>query len=222
METVGAAGMRRRIAMRFAAAFALCAVQAWAQSALDLFLPRPVEVKTLSGAADAVALARVNERIGDVDGAPPATRDEAYRLTVSPGGVEIVAPGEKGMRHARTTLAQLKALSRGKTVPAAVIIDWPAMQWRGLLIDCGRNYVSLPLLLEVIDFLSRYKYNVFHWHLSDHHGWRLESKRYPQLQSMRAFARQPGRYYTQDEFKAVVSVAAVHGITIVPEGPDFI
>ena len=208
--------MLGRVALQFAAAFALCALQS-AANVLDSLLPRPAGIKALQGFADEAALARVEERTGDVCEAPPSMRGESYRLTVSSQGVEIVSPGEKGLRHARTTLAQIKALSRGKAVPAAEITDWPAMEWRGLLLDCGRNYVSLPLLLEVIDFLAAYKYNVFHWHLSDHHGWRLESKRYPQLQSMRAFARQPGRYYTQAEFKAVVAAAAARGVTIVPE-----
>lgn len=169
------------------------------------------------GVADHSVLSRVTELIADVDEAPPAMKDEAYRLTIDKDGVVLAAPTEKGRHHARSTLSQISALARGRPLQTATITDWPAMKWRGLLIDCGRNYVSLPLILEIIDFLARYKYNVFHWHLSDHHGWRLESKRYPQLQGAHAFSRHPGRFYTQAEFRAVVAAAAACGVTVVPE-----
>ena len=184
---------------------------------LENLLPRPASIEARDGTADASACARVSVRTGAVAGAPDATRNEAYRLEIGPAGVTITAPTEKGVRHARTTLAQLQGLAGGGSLPAAVITDWPAMRWRGLLLDCGRNYVALPLLLDVIDFLARYKLNVFHWHLADNHGWRLESKRYPQLQRPNAFARQTGRYYTQAEFKAVLAAAAARGVTVVPE-----
>jgi len=182
-------------------------------SPYDLLLPRPVRIERR---AEIAALEPISERLEAV-GAPDDLAEESYRLTLASSGVSIVAPTEKGLRFGRATLAQLVALSAGKKLSAATVTDWPAMKWRGLLLDCGRNYVSLPLIRETIDFLSRYKYNVFHWHLSDYHGWRLESKRYPQLQSPIAFTRQPGRYYTQLEFKEMIAYAAARGITVVPE-----
>ena len=200
-----------------AAVAAFGAVQSAERSILENLLPRPASVEARAGTADAAAYARVTVRTGEVPGAPAEARDEAYLLEVAPSGVTITAPTEKGVRHARTTLAQLQALAGGKPLPAAAITDWPSMRWRGLLLDCGRNYMSLPLILDVIDFLARYKLNVFHWHLADNHGWRLESKRHPQLQRPQAFARQVGRYYTQAEFKAVLAAAAARGVTIVPE-----
>ena len=187
-----------------------------AVAALSELLPAPKSVVPGAGTADPAALARVSVTTGDV-GAPAACAEESYRLEVTPSGVTVVAPTEKGRRYALGTLAQLKALCGGDDVPACRITDWPSFRWRGLLFDCGRNYASLPLILETIDFLARYKYNVFHWHLADYHGWRLESQKYPQLQSAKAFTRQVGRYYTQSEFRYVVDYAAKRGVTIVPE-----
>lgn len=186
-------------------------------SPLELLLPRPARVERRAGVVEASSLARITEQIADV-GAPAGTpAEESYRLEISPAGVQITAPTKKGLFYARVTLRQLIALSEANAVPACVIVDWPDLPWRGLLLDCGRNYAELPLILETIDLLARYKMNVFHWHLSDYHGWRLESRIYPELQSPRAFERQVGRYYTQDEFRFVVDYAARRGVTIVPE-----
>ena len=187
-----------------------------AAAVLDGLLPRPASVVPGNGPADPSALSNVRFEVADV-GAPAAVRDESYRLKVDAREVVVTAPSEKGRRHALTTLAQLKGLADGGAVPTTIVTDWPVMRWRGLLLDCGRNYVALPLILETIDFLAKYKYNVFHWHLSDYHGWRLESKRHPELQSPRAFTRQVGRYYTQAEFRYVVDYAARRGVTLVPE-----
>ena len=187
-----------------------------AAAIFDGLLPAPAKVALGEGTADAVALTRIRFVAADV-GAPAEIREESYRLEIGPDGVTVTSPSARGRRHALTTLAQLKALASGGGLPAAAITDWPAMRWRGLLFDCGRNYVCLPLILETIDFLAKYKYNVFHWHLSDYHGWRLESKRYPELQRPQAFTRQVGRYYTQAEFRSVIDYAAERGVTVVPE-----
>ena len=185
-------------------------------SVLDLLLPRPVSMKTGSAEVPAAMLENVRTVSGDV-GAPSAARDESYRLAIAADGVTITSSGPVGERHARTTLAQLKALSAGKPLPSAVITDWPALRWRGLLLDCGRNWADLGLVRDIIDHLAKYKMNVFHWHLSDSFGWRLESKRYPQLQSDAAFVRQRGCFCTQGQFREMVAYAAERGVTIVPE-----
>ena len=187
------------------------------ESILDCLLPRPASVVRCGGEAPVSSLDRISVVVADI-GAPEGKREESYRLDIGPDGVVITAPTAKGEHYARVTLGQLKALAGGgTTVPACRILDWPELRWRGLLFDCGRNYAELPLVLETIDFLSRYKYNVFHWHLSDYHGWRLESRRHPALQSPKAFARQVGRYYTQEEFRRVVAYAAARCVTVVPE-----
>ena len=83
--------------------------------------------------------------------------------------------------------------------------------------DCGRNYLALEGIRAILDRMSAYKMNLFHWHLSDYHGWRLESKKYPQLNSPKAMLRQRGKFYTQAEFREIVRYAAARGITVVPE-----
>lgn len=148
--------------------------------------------------------------------APAAVRDQAYRLTIAPGNVRIEAEGVAGARYALVTLNQLLALGDG-TLPACTITDFPALRMRGLLHDTGRNFQSVALLKEQIDMLARYKHNTFHWHLTDNPGWRLESKKYPQLQAPRAFTRFKGEFYTQAQFKDVVAYAKARGITVIPE-----
>ena len=187
------------------------------RSPLDLLLPRPARVVRREGAADAAALTRVTEEVADVGAPTGKPAEESYRLEIAPTGVRLTAPTPRGLRYARVTLRQLERLAAPGPVPACEIVDWPDLPWRGLLLDCGRNYAELPLVLETIDMLAHYKMNVFHWHLSDYHGWRLESRIYPELQAPRAFERQVGRYYTQDEFREVVAYAARRGVTVVPE-----
>lgn len=188
-----------------------------AVSPLDLLLPRPARIVRMAGAADMAALTHVTERVGDVGAPAGKPAEESYRLEISSAGVTLTAPTEKGLRYGRVTLKQLTALAAPGPVPACAITDWPDLPWRGLLLDCGRNYAELPLVLETIDMLARYKMNIFHWHLTDYHGWRLESKIFPELQAPRAFERQIARYYTQAEFRAVIDYASQRGVTVVPE-----
>ena len=185
-------------------------------SPLDDLLPRPRQVTAGIGTAGADALGRVRTVRGTVAGAPSAVADEAYALEISPKGVCITASDARGERWARVTLDQLRALSRGR-VPCCRIVDWPALKWRGFMNDCGRNYLDFAAVKACVDTMAKYKMNLFHWHLSDYHGWRLESKRYPQLQRKEAFLRQVGRYYTQDEFRELVAYAAARGVTVMPE-----
>ena len=151
-----------------------------------------------------------------VPSAPAVVADQAYKLSITPGGIVITASGAQGERYARVTLEQLKILAGGK-FPCGSVVDWPELKWRGAMNDCGRNYLAVEGVKAMIDVMSKYKYNLFHWHLADYHGWRLESKKYPQLQRKEAFRRQIGKYYTQAEFKEVVAYAAERGITVMPE-----
>jgi hypothetical protein len=83
--------------------------------------------------------------------------------------------------------------------------------------DYGRNYQSLDSIRDTLDLMAAYKFNLFHWHLTDYHGWRLESKKYPQLNRPEAMKRHIGRFYTQKEFIDIVEYAAERGITVIPE-----
>ncbi len=203
--------------MVFAAACAACA--AACASALDELMPVPVSVVRASGGAtvSAEALSNVTAVSGSVPGAPARVAQESYRLEIGVKGVKITAPTERGVRYAKTTLRQLVALAADRGVAACEIIDWPRFPLRGLMIDCGRNYQSLESIRATIDLMASYKLNLFHWHLTDRHGWRLESKIRPELQRAEAFTRDVGRFYTQAEFKSIVAYARERGVTVVPE-----
>ena len=147
---------------------------------------------------------------------PPPGVSGYYRLRIKGGRVEISGDAE-GRRYAQTTLEQLRKLSRGAPLPDCTIADWPALKYRGVMLDCGRNYQSVESILDIIDHIAKYKMNVFHWHITDNYGWRLESKIHPELQRREAFMRQAGRYYTQEEFKKVLAYARRRGVTVIPE-----
>ena len=134
-------------------------------------------------------------------------------------GVTVKAQSSRGERWARVTLDQLAALSgcSGK-VPCCRIIDWPRLKWRGFMLDTARNYLPPQGIKDVLDVMSRYKLNLFHWHITEDYAWRLESKKYPQLQSERAFfSRHKGKFYTHEEFREIVDYAYERGICIMPE-----
>jgi hypothetical protein len=141
----------------------------------------------------------------------------AYELRVE-NEIEIKAPDATGIFYGIQTLKQL-INTDGETfnIPKCVINDWPAFQIRGFMHDVGRNYQTPDLLKEQIDVLAAYKYNVFHLHITDDPGWRLESKIYPQLQSAEATSRKPGKFYTQQEFKDLVEYCRQRHITLIPE-----
>jgi len=143
---------------------------------------------------------------------------EAYTLTAEDRGVAITANTVTGLYRGLQTLRQLVVSKDGvATVAACAITDYPAFKIRGFMHDVGRNFQTLDQLKMQIDVMAKHKLNTFHWHLSEHYGWRLESKIYPELQSDKAFARWHGKYYTQDEFKDMVDYCWARGITIIPE-----
>ena len=184
-------------------------------TAYDLLVPRPVKAEASGGAVD-LASVPVRSVRGGVPGAPAAVAEEAYMLEIGEKEVVATASDPRGERYARVTLDQLRALGGG-SVPCGRIVDWPVLRWRGYMNDSGRNYLDMQGVKAVLDVMALYKLNLFHWHLTDYHGWRLESKKFPGLQSRRAFRRQVGRYYTQDEFREIVAYAADRGITVLPE-----
>ena len=196
-----------------AAMAGLAVGQAVCADVFDELLPRPVNVERAAGWSKAESVTVVR---GTVAGAPKKVSDQAYCVVIRSDGVTVTAGGEAGERYARVTLEQLRRLGGG-VIPCGTVTDWPALQWRGYMNDCGRNYLALDAVKAILDMMARYKYNLFHWHLSDYHGWRLESKKYPALQAPHTFLRQKGKYYTQEEFKEIVRYAAARGVTVMPE-----
>ena len=169
---------------------------------LDELLPRPRAAVRGAGAEFKLAM--------------PAGQTGWYRLEVK-GGKPKISGDEEGKRYAQVTFGQLKKLAGKAKVPDCTIVDWPEFRYRGVMLDCGRNYQSVESICDLIDHLAKYKMNVFHWHISDDYGWRLESKRHPELQSARAFGRQVGKFYTQKEFVETVRYAKKRGVTVILE-----
>ena len=166
-----------------------------------------------------------------VPGLPP----EGYRLKVNSDGATLEATTGAGLFYAGQTLRQL---IRPNEIPAVTIEDAPRFAWRGMLLDVSRHFFTVDEVKKMIDLNARQKLNVFHWHLTDDGGWRMESKAYPLLTKRGAWRKYPqkgkwdysnidfpekrdgteyGGFYTQKEIKDVVAFAAKRHVTIVPE-----
>lgn len=140
--------------------------------------------------------------------------DESYVLEVSSTGATLTAPTDLGALHGLQTFLQLVSVSPdGFAAPAVSIKDTPRFPWRGLMIDSGRHFIPLEILRRNIDGMEAVKMNVFHWHLSENQGFRVESKKFPKLSGMGS----DGLYYTQDEIRGLIAYARERGIRVVPE-----
>lgn len=145
-------------------------------------------------------------------------QDEAYRLKITKDAVVIDAVTEKGVFWAKQTLNQLVESSKGKkSIQCVEIIDYPAFRIRGFMHDVGRSYMSVDEIKKHIRLLSKFKINVFHWHLTENQGWRLESKRYPELNENSSFERHHGKYYTFEDAKEIFDYCKEHNMTLIPE-----
>lgn len=145
-------------------------------------------------------------------------RAEAYRLSVSNKRIKIEAVTEQGVYWAMQTLRQLER-KKGKrsSVAGCEIVDWPAFRIRGFMQDVGRSYISMEELKREIEILSRFKINVFHWHLTENQAWRLESKIFPMLNDSVNTIRMPGKYYTLEEARDLVDFCKKHQVLLIPE-----
>ena len=122
------------------------------------------------------------------------------------------------MYWGKQTLEQLKYTKNKKTyLPQCEITDWPAFRIRGFMHDVGRSYIPVEELKREISLLSRYKINVFHWHLSDNQAWRLECKKYPQLNAPENMEREKGKYYRLEEARQLVEFCKQHQVLLIPE-----
>ena len=140
--------------------------------------------------------------------------DESYTLVVIPSGAQLDAPTTLGvMRGLQTFLQLVQMTPEGFAVPAVSIQDKPRFPWRGLLIDSSRHFTPVDVIKRNLDGMAAVKLNVFHWHLSDYQGFRVESKRFPKLQATGS----DGLYYTQDQVRDIVAYARDRGIRVVPE-----
>ena len=140
--------------------------------------------------------------------------DETYQLAVTTTKIVINATTDLGALHGLETLLQLlQNSSTSYYFPIVEISDTPRFTWRGLMIDAARNFQPVAVIKRNLDAMAAVKMNVFHWHLADDQGWRIELKNHPKLTNLAS----DGNYYTQEEIKNIVKYADNRGILIVPE-----
>ena len=148
----------------------------------------------------------------------PFNQEEAYQVEITQTKVAVKSVTAVGAYRALQTLQQLVREENGRYyLPTCQITDWPAFRMRGLMQDVGRSYISMEELKREIDLLSRFKINVFHWHLTDNQAWRLESQAYPELNAPENMTRMPGKYYTQEEAKELVDFCKQRHVMLIPE-----
>ncbi|MDE1177922.1 MAG: family 20 glycosylhydrolase [Edaphobacter sp.] len=161
--------------------------------------------------------------------AESAQNDESYSLRITPAGATILASSQAGYLYGAITFWQI-AQSSGKQVGAVEIEDQPRFRWRGFMLDSARHIQSEAFIYQLLDYMALHKMNVFHWHLVDDQGWRIEIKKYPRLTQVGGFrgpimppyqstaAIKPyGGYFSQQQIRAIVAYAQQRNITIVPE-----
>lgn len=158
-----------------------------------------------------------------------------YRLAITPQTVKVTGKDAAGAYYGTRSILQLLPagkLDGGKAaLPAATITDYPRFGWRGMHLDVGRHLYPTADIKRFIDWLAFHKLNVFHWHLTEDQGWRLEIKKYPKLTEIGAFRDSTppygnrnsddgvryGGFYTQQQVKEIVAYATARHITVVPE-----
>jgi hexosaminidase len=164
----------------------------------------------------------------------PELGGEGYRLSVTASGIDITANSGAGLFYGVQTLEQLASDDgvRLRPIPLVRIVDWPEYRWRGLHLDVSRHFFSVQVVEKYIDVAARFKLNIFHWHLTDDQGWRIEIPGYPRLTSIGACrdATQTGgfdstttdetptcAFYNADDVRHVVAYAKARYVEVVPE-----
>lgn len=147
--------------------------------------------------------------------------DEGYSLVVTPDTVKLVASSESGMFYAKEAFVQLARMGKG-TIASCKIDDAPRYGWRGFMLDESRHFFGKEKVKQYLDIMASLRMNVFHWHLTDVTGWRIEIKRYPKLTTEGAVGNwhdpeAPAAFYTQDDIREIVSYASERQIMILPE-----
>lgn len=145
---------------------------------------------------------------------PSLRADESYTLEVTPQQARISAATSAGaLRGIETFLQLIEPDQTGFTVPALRIDDKPRFSWRGLMIDAARHWQPVDVIKRNLDGMAAVKLNVFHWHLTDDQGFRIESKLYPELHRMGS----DGNFYTQAQVRDIIEYARQRGIRVIPE-----
>lgn len=162
---------------------------------------------------------------------------EAYNINVSSDGILVRAVAPEGIYRATRTL--LKSVGTEKTssveFPSAEVSDWPRFGYRGLMLDVSRHFSDVEMVKRTIDMLALHQLNIFHWHLTDDQGWRIEIKSHPELTEVGAWrddtvvgrylggtdyptdGKRHGGFYTQEQIREIVAYAKERYIEIIPE-----
>lgn len=212
---------------------------------LDLFTSEfkkmGIDLGSVSGDSTGVKTLKIglNETAEDTLGV------EGYHLVIEPEGILLMANSTAGTFNGLQTLKQMFPAKREVTeegdllpvkIQSCIIMDAPRFGWRGLMLDVSRHFFTVDEIKAYLDQMAAYKFNVFHWHLTDDQGWRIEIKTFPKLTEVGAWRVERhgrfgteraapkksekttyGGFYTQEEIKDVVAYAAARNITILPE-----
>lgn len=235
-ETKGLFKLPRKITL-------LCPLKAEHNATLNLLKERlstatdvPVEVKEKGRATIELVLNEVKDSISGKEG---------YVLSVTSKRIVLKANTPAGLYYAAQTLVQLfppeiesiRKVKRvdGWHIPTVEIVDYPRLDWRGLMLDVSRHFFTPDEVKNFIDRMSRYKYNILHWHLTDDEGWRVEIRSLPKLTETGAWRVEKtgnfgtfsnplpgepktyGGYYTQEQIRDIVRYAREHFVQIMPE-----
>lgn len=145
---------------------------------------------------------------------PKLGDDESYNLEISDKQAKLTAPTTVGAMRGLETLLQLLELDKdGFYFPAVLISDKPRFIWRGLMIDSARHFQPMEVLKRNLDAMSAVKLNVLHWHLTEDQGFRVETKKFPELHLQGS----DGDFYTQEQIREIIRYAADRGIRVMPE-----
>ncbi len=147
-------------------------------------------------------------------GYPSLDDDESYSIQVNGNGIEVEAASSTGIYYALESLLQLIRQNEGRwEIPSLTMTDQARYPWRGLMIDACRHWIPKEVILRNLEAMGSLKMNVFHWHLTEYQGFRVESKIFPLLHELGS----GGQFYTQEEIKEVIEYAADRGIRVIPE-----
>jgi len=167
-------------------------------------------------------------------------RPEGYKLKVNSGNISIVSGDDAGLFYGVQTLMQLlpdsllSSKMKEVEIPGWIVNDSPRFHYRGMHLDVGRHFFPVKFIKQYLDMMAMYKFNTFHWHLTEDQGWRIEIKKYPKLTEIGAYrdstlvgkysdkphkwdGKRYGGYYTQEQIRDIVQYAADRHITIIPE-----
>lgn len=164
-------------------------------------------------------------------------RKEAYSINVSSDGILVRAVAPEGIYRATRTLLKSVGTEKASSVefPSAEVSDWPRFGYRGLMLDVSRHFSDVEMVKRTIDMLALHQLNIFHWHLTDDQGWRIEIKSHPELTEVGAWrddtvvgrylggtdyptdGKRHGGFYTQDQIREIVAYAKERYIEIIPE-----